>query len=56
MVSHADEPYMPPKQDKLPPAKLEVIKQWILDGGLKDSGAKAEVSPEGEPLINHGAG
>jgi len=34
---------MPPKQDKLPAAKLDVIKQWILGGALKDAGAQAEV-------------
>ena len=44
LVTHKDQPYMPPKTDKLPQDKLAVIKQWILDGGLKDSGAKAEVA------------
>ena len=38
LVSHKGEPHMPPNQDKIPAAKLDVIKQWILAGALKDSG------------------
>jgi len=43
LVTHQDEPAMPLNQDKLPDAKLEVIKQWILGGALKNSGAAAPV-------------
>ncbi len=32
LVSHAEEPKMPPNQDKLPAAKLDVIKAWIEGG------------------------
>jgi len=49
LVTFKDQPHMPPKTDKLPQAKLAVIKQWILDGALKDSGAKAEVA---KPAMN----
>lgn len=41
LVTHQGSPAMPPNSDKLPDAKLEVIKQWILGGALKDSGSKA---------------
>jgi WD40 repeat protein/mono/diheme cytochrome c family protein len=41
LVTHKDTPHMPPNADKLPDAKLDVIKQWITGGALKDSGSKA---------------
>ncbi len=44
LASHTNEPHMPPNQDKIPAAKLEIIKQWILGGALKDSGASGEVA------------
>jgi len=43
LVNRLDEPAMPPKQDKLADAKLQVIKQWILGGALRDSGSVARV-------------
>jgi hypothetical protein len=56
LVTHKDQPYMPPKTDKLSPDKLAVIKQWILDGALKDSGAKADVAkPATKLAISSGA-
>jgi len=33
LVSHAEEPHMPPKRPRLPKAELELIRRWI-DGGL----------------------
>ncbi|MGD9722142.1 MAG: c-type cytochrome domain-containing protein [Pirellulales bacterium] len=41
LVSHAEEPKMPPMQDKLPEAKLAMIKAWILGGALENSGSVA---------------
>ena len=35
LVSHAEEPKMPPEQDKLPEEKLATIKAWILGGAWK---------------------
>lgn len=35
LVNHDDEPKMPPNQDKLPEAKLTVLKQWIMEGLLE---------------------
>jgi mono/diheme cytochrome c family protein len=40
-VTHAEEPFMPPNRPKLPDKELELIKQWIQDGLLESSGAKA---------------
>ncbi|MHC4403608.1 MAG: WD40 domain-containing protein [Planctomycetota bacterium] len=69
LITHQDEPAMPLNQDKLPDEKLEVIKQWILGGAIKDSGSKAATSkqpkidlslsagaarPEGEPVMPEG--
>lgn len=41
LMTHQDEPKMPPAMEKLPAAKLELIRQWIAGGALKDSGSKA---------------
>ena len=43
LVSHAEEPKMPPKQDKLPAAKLDVIKAWIAGGALENTGSVAKI-------------
>ncbi len=43
LVAHIDEPAMPPMQDKLPDAKLDTIKKWILGGALENSGSVAKV-------------
>ncbi len=42
LVSHDEEPFMPPGQDKLPDAKLAVIRQWIEGGLLENSGSTAK--------------
>src|SRR3954469_4520548 len=41
LVTHADEPKMPQKADKLPQKDLDLIKQWIAGGALENSGSKA---------------
>lgn len=43
LVSHTDEPKMPPGQDKLPQAKLDVIKAWITGGALENNGSVAKI-------------
>lgn len=42
LVSHIEEPKMPPEQDKLADAKLAIIKNWILGGALENSGSTAK--------------
>jgi len=43
LVNHTDEPAMPPMQDKLADAKLDLIKRWIVGGALENSGSVAKV-------------
>ena len=43
LISHAEEPKMPPEQDKLPQAKLDTIKAWITGGALENNGSVAKV-------------
>src|SRR5688572_16881423 len=43
LVSHSEEPKMPPNQDKLPEPKLAIIKKWIEGGALENKGSKAVV-------------
>jgi WD40 repeat protein len=68
VMAHKEQPFMPPKQDKLADAKLEIIRKWIGDGALKDSGSKAVAArpavdltgsagaarPEGPPILPEG--
>ena len=63
LTAHKEEPFMPPKQDMLPQAKVDMIKVWIEQGMPENSGSaiqkpKANVSalgivssarPEGAP-------
>ena len=43
LVNHDSEPSMPPKQDKLAVAKLDLIRKWIDGGALENSGSKAMI-------------
>jgi WD40 repeat protein len=40
VMAHTSEPFMPPKQDKLPQASLDVIHKWIAGGAPENSGSK----------------
>ncbi len=64
VISHESEPYMPPKQPKMPEKELALIKQWIDSGALENKGskyvkkknelAKIEIStsrPAGPPVL-----
>ncbi|MDQ3441581.1 MAG: hypothetical protein M3478_14655, partial [Planctomycetota bacterium] len=44
LVTHAEEPQMPPKGSKLPDKDLNTIKGWIAGGLLENSGSAAMVS------------
>jgi hypothetical protein len=46
LVAHLETPKMPPQQDKLADAKLNLLKQWILDGALENAGSKAKIKPK----------
>jgi WD40 repeat protein len=69
LVNHTGEPKMPPEQDKLPDAKLQTIRAWILGGLLENAGSLAKASkkpaidlglsagsakPAGEPILPTG--
>ncbi|MDP7015018.1 MAG: c-type cytochrome domain-containing protein [Pirellulaceae bacterium] len=41
LVTHDSEPYMPPKQPKLPDNTIETIRKWIDGGVLENKGSKA---------------
>ncbi|HWB01143.1 MAG TPA: c-type cytochrome domain-containing protein [Pirellulales bacterium] len=56
LVSHQEQPKMPPEQDKLPEAKLALIKQWIIEGALENSGSKAKVAKKANLELNTAAG
>ncbi len=43
LVSHAEEPFMPPEQDRLPDEKLDVIRKWIEGGALENAGSMSTV-------------
>ncbi|MFL2480846.1 MAG: c-type cytochrome domain-containing protein [Verrucomicrobiales bacterium] len=43
-VSHAEEPIMPPKGEKLSQDKLSLISSWISGGLLENSGSKAKTA------------
>src|SRR5262245_38741861 len=43
LVSHKEDPKMPPKQDKLAAAKLEVIQKWIEQGAPENAGSKVAI-------------
>ena len=61
LVTHAEQPHMPPDSPKLPDAELDVIKRWIEGGAPETSGSaamvkakpkfefKATTAPGGEP-------
>jgi len=44
LVSHKQEPFMPPKSAMIPAENVETIRQWILGGALENSGSKAKIA------------
>jgi WD40 repeat protein len=39
LIAHEEEPRMPPEQDRIPESKLGIVKAWILQGALENSGS-----------------
>ncbi len=50
LVNHTDEPKMPPNQDRIPDAKLAMIKAWIAGGALENAGSSAKMPKK--PTMN----
>jgi len=50
LVSHKEEPKMPPNSAKIPDAEIEFIRQWIEGGALENSGSvlTAQAKPKFE--------
>src|SRR3984957_5390968 len=48
-VTHAEEPTMPPKKDKLPDKELAIIKAWIAGGALETANGRAVVPTKPKP-------
>ncbi|MEM7391484.1 MAG: c-type cytochrome domain-containing protein, partial [Verrucomicrobiota bacterium] len=44
VVTHEEEPTMPPKKPKLPEGQIETLRQWIAQGVLMNAGSKAKTS------------
>ncbi len=41
LIAHTDEPAMPPEQDKIPQAQIDLVAAWITGGMLENMGSKA---------------
>ncbi|MFO0891221.1 MAG: c-type cytochrome domain-containing protein [Isosphaeraceae bacterium] len=41
VITHSEEPKMPPNSAKIPDAEIELIRKWIEGGALENSGSKA---------------
>jgi len=51
LVAHEDTPVMPPEQDRLPDAKLALIRSWIEGGALENSGSQRKAKKKVAPLM-----
>ena len=45
VITHKEEPKMPPNSPKIPDAEIELIRKWIDGGALENSGSKAVARP-----------
>ena len=41
LLSHQREPFMPPSSPMIPDESVAIVRQWIVDGALENSGSKA---------------
>ncbi len=48
VITHAAEPFMPPKSDKLPQAEVDVIAKWITGGMLDSASSTAKVKKKND--------
>ena len=56
LVSHLEDPKMPPKQDKLAAAKLELIQKWIEQGAPENAGSKVAIKKNAVTAVAVSAG
>ncbi len=50
VMTHKEQPFMPPMAEKLPQAQLDVVRKWIEGGALENSGSKAK--PSNKPKVD----
>ena len=43
LVSHQEEPYMPPRSERLPQKELDVFRRWLAQGALENAKSKATI-------------
>jgi WD40 repeat protein len=43
LISHKQEPHMPPKSDMLPKDNLDTVEKWILAGAPENAGSKVRI-------------
>src|SRR5262249_36623824 len=43
LVSHKQEPHMPPKSPMIESTSIDIIRQWIQGGALENAGSKAKI-------------
>lgn len=55
VITHAAEPYMPPKSDKLPQNEIDVIAKWIAGGLLDTASSSAKVKKKADFAMAAGA-
>ncbi len=48
VITHAAEPFMPPKSDKIPQAEMDVISKWIAGGLLETASSSAKVKKKAD--------
>jgi len=46
LVAHTETPKMPPEQERIATAKVDLLKEWILTGALESSGSKVRIKPK----------
>lgn len=51
LVTHQSEPFMPPNSDPIPQAMQDLIKAWIEQGALENSGSKPVASKKAKPNV-----
>lgn len=56
VISHTDEPKMPPNQDRIPDGKLALVKAWITGGALENSGSTAKIKKQPTMDLSASAG
>lgn len=56
VISHSDEPKMPPNQDRISDEKLALVKAWIVGGALENSGSTAKVKKQPTMDLSQSAG